>query len=45
MPALVDLAAMRDAIQRLGGNPDKINPLVKSMFLFLLVLLLFLLGI
>ncbi len=28
MPAVVDLAAMRDAITRLGGNPDKINPLV-----------------
>ncbi|KAG0568151.1 hypothetical protein KC19_7G190400 [Ceratodon purpureus] len=28
VPAVVDLAAMRDAIQRLGGNPDKINPLV-----------------
>lgn len=27
MPAVVDLAAMRDAVQRLGGNPDKINPL------------------
>jgi aconitase A len=25
---VVDLAAMRDAITRLGGNPDKINPLV-----------------
>ena len=24
---MVDLAAMRDAVQRLGGNPDKINPL------------------
>lgn len=27
MPALVDLAAMRDAMQRLGGDPSKINPL------------------
>lgn len=27
VPAVVDLAAMRDAIVRLGGNPDKINPL------------------
>jgi len=27
VPAVVDLAAMRDAIDRLGGNPDKINPL------------------
>lgn len=27
VPAVVDLAAMRDAIENLGGNPDKINPL------------------
>ncbi|MBI4692896.1 MAG: aconitate hydratase AcnA [Gammaproteobacteria bacterium] len=27
VPAVVDLAAMRDAMQALGGNPDKINPL------------------
>ncbi len=27
VPAVVDLAAMRDAMQTLGGNPDKINPL------------------
>lgn len=27
MPAVVDLAAMRDAMQRLGGDPAKINPL------------------
>ena len=27
VPAVVDLAAMRDAMQHLGGNPDKINPL------------------
>lgn len=27
VPAVVDLAAMRDAIQKLGGNPNKINPL------------------
>ncbi len=27
VPAVVDLAAMRDAIKRLGGNPEKINPL------------------
>ncbi len=27
VPAVVDLAAMRDAMQVLGGNPDKINPL------------------
>ena len=24
---MVDLAAMRDAMNRLGGNPGKINPL------------------
>src|SRR4051812_24947349 len=27
VPAVVDLAAMRDAVKRLGGNPSKINPL------------------
>jgi aconitate hydratase len=27
VPAVVDLAAMRDAMQKLGGNPEKINPL------------------
>ncbi|MEX2179626.1 MAG: aconitate hydratase AcnA [Gemmatimonadaceae bacterium] len=27
VPAVVDLAAMRDAIVRLGGNPELINPL------------------
>ncbi|HEU4534518.1 MAG TPA: aconitate hydratase AcnA [Polyangiaceae bacterium] len=27
VPAVVDLAAMRDAMQRLGGDPKKINPL------------------
>lgn len=27
VPAVVDLAAMRDGIVALGGNPDKINPL------------------
>lgn len=27
MPAVVDLAAMRDAMNRLGGDPAKINPL------------------
>ncbi|HEY3129039.1 MAG TPA: aconitate hydratase AcnA [Acidobacteriota bacterium] len=27
VPAVVDLAAMRDAIARLGGDPKKINPL------------------
>lgn len=28
VPAVVDLAAMRDAVSRLGGNPNQINPLV-----------------
>ena len=28
VPAVVDLAAMRDGIQRLGASPDKVNPLV-----------------
>src|SRR5215208_5950654 len=28
VPAVVDLAAMRDAMQKLGGDPKKINPLV-----------------
>ncbi|MFO1187745.1 MAG: aconitate hydratase AcnA [Alphaproteobacteria bacterium] len=27
VPAVVDLAAMRSAMERLGGNPKKINPL------------------
>src|SRR5574342_85723 len=30
VPAVVDLAAMRDAMVRLHGNPDKINPLVRT---------------
>jgi hypothetical protein len=28
VPAVVDLAAMRDAASKLGANPEKINPLV-----------------
>jgi len=28
VPAVVDLAAMRDAMSKLGGDPKKINPLV-----------------
>ncbi|WP_269900765.1 aconitate hydratase AcnA [Paenalcaligenes faecalis] len=28
VPAVVDLAAMREAMARLGGNPQRINPLV-----------------
>jgi len=27
VPAVVDLAAMRDGIARLGGDPDRVNPL------------------
>ena len=27
VPAIVDLAAMRDAMEQLGGDPSKINPL------------------
>jgi len=28
VPAVVDLAAMRDAVKKMGGNPERINPLV-----------------
>ena len=28
VPAVVDLAAMRDAMKRLGGDPERINPLL-----------------
>ena len=30
VPAVVDLAAMRDAMARLGGDPARINPLVPA---------------
>lgn len=30
VPAIADLAAMRDAMAELGGNPEKINPLLPS---------------
>ncbi len=30
VPAVVDLAAMRDAMVHLGGDPDRINPLVRT---------------
>ena len=30
VPAVVDLAAMRDAIKTLGGDPERVNPLVPS---------------
>jgi aconitase A len=26
VPAVVDFAAMRDAVKKLGGDPEKINP-------------------
>jgi aconitate hydratase len=29
VPAVVDLAAMRDAMQAMGGDPEKINPLAE----------------
>ena len=31
VPALVDLAAMRSAIARLGGDPRRINPLIPNI--------------
>jgi aconitate hydratase len=30
VPAVVDLAAMRDAIRSLGGDPERVNPLVPA---------------
>jgi aconitate hydratase len=30
VPAIVDLAAMRDAIKTLGGDPQKVNPLIPA---------------
>ncbi|HEY7355955.1 MAG TPA: aconitate hydratase AcnA, partial [Ktedonobacterales bacterium] len=30
VPAVVDLAAMRDAVEKLGGDPKRINPLVPA---------------
>src|SRR5947208_16650769 len=30
VPAVVDLAAMRDAMADLGGDPSKINPLIPA---------------
>jgi aconitate hydratase len=30
VPAVVDLAAMRDALKKLGGDPKKINPLIPA---------------
>ncbi len=30
VPAVVDLATMREAVQRMGGNPKRINPLFQA---------------
>src|SRR5262245_21491215 len=30
VPTVVDLAAMRDAMQKMGGDPKKINPLLPA---------------
>ncbi|MDW8258735.1 MAG: aconitase family protein, partial [Gammaproteobacteria bacterium] len=30
VPCIVDLAAMRDAIRKLGGDPNKVNPLAPA---------------
>src|SRR5690606_19104315 len=30
VPCVVDLAAMRDAIVRLGGDPERVNPLAPA---------------
>lgn len=30
VPAVVDFAAMRDAVKKLGGDPAKINPVVPA---------------
>lgn len=30
VPAIVDLASMREAMKKLGGDPDRINPIVRS---------------
>lgn len=30
VPAVVDFAAMRDAVKALGGDPEKINPICPS---------------
>lgn len=32
VPAVVDLAAMRDAAARLGADPEKVNPLIPSIW-------------
>jgi len=30
VPAIVDLAAMRDAVKTLGGDPERVNPLIPA---------------
>jgi aconitate hydratase len=30
VPCVVDLAAMREAVQKLGGNPERVNPLAPA---------------
>ncbi|MEC9399734.1 MAG: aconitase family protein, partial [Myxococcota bacterium] len=30
VPAVVDLAALRSAMARMGGDPDKVNPLIRA---------------
>jgi len=30
VPAIVDLAAMRDAVKQLGGDPQRVNPLIPA---------------
>ncbi|MCB1624338.1 MAG: aconitate hydratase, partial [Pseudomonadales bacterium] len=30
VPCIVDLAAMRDAVQKLGGDPERVNPLAPA---------------
>ena len=30
VPAVLDLAAMRDAVEALGGNPGSVNPLIRT---------------
>lgn len=30
VPAVVDLAAMRDAVQSLGGDPNSVNPIIPA---------------
>jgi len=32
VPAVVDLACMRDAMNKLGGDSNKINPLVSDFY-------------